>query len=1545
MDRITQALETARLELLDMGLRGNSLLHFRSGAKTVEVVDERSADILRLLVEEKRTLSFIPLPTKLTGDAAALEMPELVNRLAELQGDRRHLDNRLQTRLTTEQLDKRLLKIHTDANTFIQEQGVNILYLALGFLTWFETNTPETPRQAPLLLVPVSLTRSSVRERFALRYTEAELGGNLTLAAKLKMEFQIALPEFTEDTVLTEYWAQLQEQIANKKGWAVNADDIALGFFSFGKFQMYQDLAPDIWPADKRPVSHPTLQALLDTGFSGSDHSETASPPELKDSLNFIKDADSSQTAAVLAVKAGHHLVIQGPPGTGKSQTITNIVADSLAAGKTILFVAEKMAALEVVKRRLEECHLGAAVLALHSHKTNKRSVLEDLQTTLELGAPQVGEHTEKRERHQQLQQQLDDYCAAINTPILQSGHSFIDALGLYHHAATAMADATLPGFDCPDWPQWSASRFSEVDRAVGELAELVITMGAPARHPFTDSGLRDCSPMLVDDVRTQLMTLAPLVNAQIANATSVAEALDTEKPNTQTEVEALLEGADLLMQRPPLAGLNITAEEWHSQQVLLNELLAHREEMSAIRLRRAGELVDQGWQVDVLEARRIWATLGHRWWRVLATDFRRARRTLQGILKGPIPPDSHNCIALLDDVLRFQTLEKQVQAHAELVRKLFGTRWTTEADLRSDTDWLIALHRKRVEGRISDAVLQRIAEGGKPAIQTEQLAELQRQTAVLSDQLAQLTKRLELRDDPLHQPLALLHQRCVEQLSQMERIYEMAQYNRLCVDLHQHQLTTLTEQIWSGALAPAQMQHYLRHNWYRYLLHHAYTHFETLRFFDRSRHESAIQEFRKLDMGLFHQAQERLVAQHFQQLPSGSAGEMEVLRREMNKKRRHLPIRQLLAQAGRAVQKIKPVFMMSPMSVATYLQPGELEFDLVIFDEASQVRVVDAFGPLLRGRQAVVVGDTRQMPPTDFFTKSLELDDEEAEASSTADIESILSMFLAKGAPEAWLRWHYRSRHESLIQLSNQEFYDNKLFIFPSPGLNPQARGLLLHHLPDTVYERGTTRTNPGEARAVAEAVMRHAEQSPSLTLGVVAFSTAQRDCILQELETLRQADNRFEAFFDENQMEGFFVKNLENVQGDERDVIMISIGYGRTAEGNLSRNFGPLNSEGGQRRLNVLITRARLAMEVFCNFTATDLNPPADAPLGVKALREFLHYAANREQTDLQSAAATGHFEKVITTLLEAEGYQVRAQLGSAGFYLDIALSDPQLPGCYRLAVECDGSNYHRNANARDRDRLRQQVLEGLGWDFYRIWSVDWYRQPQQEARRLLDRVGQAMTVIITPQAKLTPKSSQKTDREVINRATINREDDGQVQAYRMFDGNLGISSDTDLAQLTLDKLAHMMQKIIAYEGPLHLREAARRIVSASATSRVTSRFLQQLTGAARTGHSQGIFYFADDFIYADEHRHVSPRNRAALPTSSRQWELVPPEEWQAAILHVVENAFSVSPEELASHALSLLGFARPSAQIKTQVQNTVSELIARQVLKQQAGKVSRA
>ena len=310
---------------------------------------------------------------------------------------------------------------------------------------------------------------------------------------------------------------------------------------------------------------------------------------------------------------------------------------------------------------------------------------------------------------------------------------------------------------------------------------------------------------------------------------------------------------------------------------------------------------------------------------------------------------------------------------------------------------------------------------------------------------------------------------------------------------------------------------------------------------------------------------------------------------------------------------------MMSPLSIAKYIPPGSVEFDLVVFDEASQVRPVEALGAIIRGRQAVVVGDSKQLPPTSFFDRLG--DDGQEEGSQTADLESILGMFCAQGAPERMLRWHYRSRHESLITVSNHEFYDNRLVVFPSPDAGRADAGLVLRHFPDATYERGGI--NTAEAKTVALSVMEHARTSPDTTLGVAAFSSVQARRIEDEVDILRRQDSSCEEFFAGHPEEPFFVKNLENVQGDERDVMLISIGYGKIGGAHLPMNFGPLNQDGGERRLNVLITRARQRCAVYCNFVGADLDLRRSGARGVEALKTFLEYA---ETGSIDTPKATG-------------------------------------------------------------------------------------------------------------------------------------------------------------------------------------------------------------------------------------------------------------------------------------------------------------------------------
>jgi very-short-patch-repair endonuclease len=578
-------------------------------------------------------------------------------------------------------------------------------------------------------------------------------------------------------------------------------------------------------------------------------------------------------------------------------------------------------------------------------------------------------------------------------------------------------------------------------------------------------------------------------------------------------------------------------------------------------------------------------------------------------------------------------------------------------------------------------------------------------------------------------------------------------------------------------------------------------------------------------------------------------------------------------------------------------------------------------------------------MPPTDFFGRDVELDEED---NVTADIESILSMFRAKGVPERYLSWHYRSRHESLIAVSNVEFYDRRLVIFPSSGTNHFASGLKFRHLPDAVYDRGRTRTNKAEAKAVAQAILLHAKNNPHLSLGVVAFSVAQRDLIQVELEIMRRANTDLDAFFiTAHPTEPFFVKNLENVQGDERDVIFISIGYGRNESGRIAKEFGPLNREGGERRLNVLISRAKMAMEVFCNFTAGDLELDANANHGVRALKHFLQYA---ESGQLDIPIETGKqadspFELEVKQGLEDKGYVLEPQVGTAGYFIDLAVKDPDQPGRYILAIECDGASYHSARSARDRDRLRQGVLESLGWRFHRIWSTEWFRNPQSEIQKAVVAIEDARKQVNSARPiESTPDQSHPI---------IVRDSEGDSAPERIINyyQKAELTSWTGpqaLHEVPAIILSRLIESIVKIEGPLHESNITKRLLTAFSLSRAGNRIVDNVTSAIRHGHRSGAYHFQDGFVYADSSLTAVVRNWSHLESTERKIEFVPPQEIDTALLEVIEMSFSISREGAISASLEMLGFGRATSNIAGALTERIDALIGQGKVKECDGKL---
>jgi very-short-patch-repair endonuclease len=493
---------------------------------------------------------------------------------------------------------------------------------------------------------------------------------------------------------------------------------------------------------------------------------------------------------------------------------------------------------------------------------------------------------------------------------------------------------------------------------------------------------------------------------------------------------------------------------------------------------------------------------------------------------------------------------------------------------------------------------------------------------------------------------------------------------------------------------------------------------------------ESMRAQYRALDRELLGLHAQAIAAELSRaELPEGSAlgkksewTELALIKHELSKKQRHLPLRQLLRRAGGALRGLTPCFMMSPLTVAQYLAQEPDQFDLVVIDEASQMRPEDAMGAIVRARRAVVVGDPQQLPPTSFFQRLEGTEDDYEEAGDESiEQESILDLCVASFGAARDLRWHYRSRHPSLIAFSNRHFYDSRLKVFPAPV---RERGELGVTLVKVAGEYAGS-LNRVEAERIALGVMHHVKVNKQRSLGVVAMNHKQKELITQKIYEL--GNEAVRAFVDaQNTAQPFFVKSLENVQGDERDVIFVSMTYGPDPSSKrVLQRFGPLNSQHGARRLNVLFTRARERLVVYSSLGAEDVRVEESSNAGLKTLRKYLAYAEHGElAADGAEETGEGAFELTVREALEQSGFSVATRVGVQGFFIDLAVHAPDGAG-FACGIECDGPRYHAQRSTRDRDRLRQEVLEAQGWTLLRVWSADWFRAPQAARERLIASV----------------------------------------------------------------------------------------------------------------------------------------------------------------------------------------------------------------------------
>jgi len=1537
-----------------MSLRNKMLNYRETKATSLRIHNRDSARVWQSLYEEGEDLPFLATMKQAAAAAEGSDVDNPLDLSDDLGGafdasDPEEVHSRaLVTRLDSEALFRRLLRISGTAHTLLEEQGVNSLFLAIGFLVWYESDVADTPRRAPLVLLPVQLVRARRGESFSLEHDGNEVTENLSLREKLRLEFGIELPDFPfegdSDSFpgLEDYFTDVEAAVSAQPRWSVDTEAVQLGFFSFTRFLMYKDLDPKSWPENESPALHPVLRKLLSPGGGFANDPSSDIDLEAFDeefdvtTSGFVMDADGSQARAVLEVAAGVNLVIQGPPGTGKSQTITNVIGNALAQGKRVLFVAEKLAALNVVKQRLDEAGIGAAALELHSSRATKAGVIAEIERTL-AGARIAGDSTPSSPAAglARTKSLLNAYETVVNERRGPTASTFVEALGqqlaLDDKVGTdyEFEDSSLVGMSKDDH-ELALTTLAEADQAITSL-------GDPSRSVFRHTALEavpvffeDTAPKMVDEILDALMTLDE-------RGVALATTLGLEWDGRWNTVQPLARTAELLARRPEFTGLVLDRQVWEARSGELVESFKTGLDGEEVRERRGGQLNKLAWSVpdafshiqNLRDGQRGWFTrLGRR--------YQESRRWAQALYREAPPKDAKSLADLAQDILRAQECDEVLRQQADLL----GTAFSGDLP-RTVQAWRQAVQAGEYLAAFFEAVRSGTLVPGAdlslgldfdtntlPSNTVNLVAADTDARRLLVDLWAFLgfTEADRIAETPEIRQTAYLVERVRKELASLRFAPRLTKASNA---LRKLGLTRYADMLWDWEPKPYGTVDVFRRTYYRALTTQTFeSNWDLLADLDSDTHDRIAEEFRALDKGSWQEhARRELAAALREQMPAQTGvGEMRIIAREIAKKKRHLPIRKLLEQAGVALQRIKPVFMMSPLSIAQFLPRGAVRFDLVVFDEASQVRVADALGAIVRGRQVVVVGDTKQMPPTNFFNKMVESDDEDIEA---ADIESVLSMFQLAGAREASLQWHYRSKDPTLISVSNQEFYNRSLILFPSTQHGSEkTTGLHFHYDPTALYDRGRTQTNPQEAEIVAAAVIAHARDNLQVaspkSLGVVALSLKQREAIEFAVERQRRLNPDVEGFFAGGKLDSFFIKNLESVQGDERDVIFISVGYGRWEGGRVAQEFGPINRDGGEKRLNVLITRAKERIDVFSNFRSGDLQLAAGTSKGLTVLKRFLAYA---ETGELETFGETGRatdspFEDQVRSAVEALGYNVEPQVGEAGYFIDLAVRHPELPGKYILAIECDGAAYHSSLWARDRDRLRQEVLESLGWRFHRIWSTDWFRDASR--KREIEKIRLAIESAIdadaakqsTDHLRMVPSATEPQDPALVE--VMEDAPASVAQSYVVKD-IVRSNGYRDLHEMQYQPLIDRTVEVLTVETPMHFDQLVNRFKDAWGMGRAGNRSRNHLRRMAQFGHKADRFIVDGDFLYLDESRSATVRDRTGLTTAERRIEYVAPEELDAAIKQVVRDGVSVTEDEICVLVTRLLGFARTTQDMR--------------------------
>ena len=1355
-ERTLDRLEKWKSSLLDLSLR-NRLLNFKAGKNSIGIECPDPAGLEDRLAAGRR-FKIQGRPKILDGSDG--RDPELMKERMNEDARRAYLADamdrdELHAELPDTDLDARLTDLFRAARLAFEEGGANVLYLCFGFLKW----TPQEgagPYRAPLVLVPVQLERKSVRSGFRLTLHEDEARFNPTLLQMLRIDFGLSMPELEGDLPadksgidLASIWRIVRQHVKELKGWEV-VEDVLVATLSFTKYLMWKDLVDRTDQLRRNPV----VRHLIDTPThsyegAGGDFVDPRKLDELVNPSDLFapQSADSSQLAAVVAAQRGKDFVLFGPLGTGKSQTITNMIANLLAHGKTVLFVSQKTAALEVVRRRLQEIGLGSYCLECHSTKAQKSSVVSQLADAWRTRSAKTEEQLEAATS--ELRKLRDELNALVSALHLRRPNG----MSAYQAFSRVVADRGVLPEIALSWPAGtlhSPDQLAAMRATCGDLRVALQAIGDPNHHPLRGIEQTRWSPAWATETKMRAEALKSALNVLKPQVQTFATSIGFSEGSWDPADIHLLAAYGAQLLRPEAADGALLLGEGTNRRV--HALRAAGDLMKRVTAKR-GEL---SVPYDLKAATRLdLAHIQTEWTAACAANmlFRSGKKAKVRLHLAPYCPEGAVPEDITRDLVVLQDIGELAAECDRLGPQFAGMEalWRGLDTNASPFEPMIAWAAKARE--CANALGARHGMGDQLVAHMATLlsgyaylfapgGDARKAFDVFRDAIAatrsaaiDLGAAIGLADP---KSLLAFHEGWIDDLSatldrwiaNLIKAPAWAKWRLAASQARLAGLSSLVDAVESGAVSGDQITPVFEFAYASWCAAEIVNHDETLSSFLAEQHEAVIEAFVSADARVAQISKEIVRARIGSAVPTqtnfGKDPEWGTLAHEVNKKARHLPLRQLFGKIPNVLTRLAPCVMMSPLSIAQYLPADSKPFDVVIFDEASQMPVWDAVGAIARGSQVVVVGDPEQLPPTSVGQRAADGEEDDYDVVQTQ--KSILDECLSSNIPSLRLNWHYRSKHESLIAFSNAKYYRGELVTFPSPFTKDAAVRLV--SVESGIYERGKARVNRKEAQELVIDVVQRMRTSTE-SIGIVTFNAEQQKLIENLLDAERMTDPALERHWDKSQTtEPVFVKNLENVQGDERDVIYFSVAVGRDASGRISAQVSSLNGEGGHRRLNVAVTRARSEMVVFSSLQPEEVDLGRTNSRGVIDFKHFLEFAKHGPRAIAEAFAPTGRdtespFEEAVKRALEAKGWTVIPQIGVSGFRVDLGIVHPDAPGRFLAGIEADGAQFHSSASARDRDKLREAVLTRLGWRVRRIWSTEWWMDSESALEKVHQRL----------------------------------------------------------------------------------------------------------------------------------------------------------------------------------------------------------------------------